>query len=647
MHMIMSSDEAFDVGADALRKIAGPEDILALESLSFEAVVPVSNTYDALRAAALASPSSPAVTFLPTGELDDEPVRFTYGELLEQVTRAANLFTGLGVGPEDAVSLLLPSLPETQFALWGAEAAGIANPVNFLLQRRQIVELLKAAETRVLVALGPHPASDIWEKVEGLRDQVPTLRHVLRVGGDGDGDGDDFGALLARYPGDRLASGRRIDGRDVAAYFHTGGTTGSPKLALHTHQNQVYSAWGVARMYDLGPESSLGNGLPMFHVAGTIIASLAPIMARSEIVLMSPAGLRNPRVIESYWKLVEKHRLTHIGGVPTSLAALLNVPVAGADLSSVEVTMTGASPLPLDTARRYEEHSGTHIHEIYGMTESAGLIAMAPRHRQRTLGSVGYRMPFEEVKVAALGADGILAGDLEPAADGGKSEEGMLLARGPNVFPGYKDEMHTWDALTEDGWLVTGDLARIDGDGRIYVTGRAKDLIIRSGHNIDPAIVEEAIERHGDVELCAAVGQPDAYAGEVPVVYVTLRPGATVTASELEAFVAEGIAEPPARPRHVYVLGELPVTAVGKIFKPELRCDAIRRVVEADLAELGEDCGFEVDIVASAAFGFEARVRALSGEGSELDAVLRRVAAKLEGYLFSYMLLGPDTFRAS
>ena len=622
---------------DTHRKITGPEDIRAIEQLAFEDVVTASTTYDAIRLAAAAHPERPAVTFLPTGSLAEPPVRWTYSELLVRVTQAANLFTDLGVGANDTVSLLLPSLPETQVALWGAEAAGIANPVNFLLRSPQIVELLKAAETRVLVALGPDPASDIWEKVGGLRDQVPTLQRVLRVGGET--GGADFASLLASYPGDRLLSGRRIAGSDVAAYFHTGGTTGSPKLACHTHQNQVYSAWGVARMYDLGPESVLGNGLPMFHVAGTIIASLAPILGQSEIVLLSPAGLRNPRVIENYWRLVEKYRLTHIGGVPTSLAALLNVPVGGADLSSVEVTMTGASPLPLDTARRFESHSGARIHEIYGMTESAGLIAMAPRHRERTLGSVGYRMPFERVKVARIGAGGKLGEELvpDPGGPGGKSGEGMLLASGPNVFPGYKDSTQNGDALTEDGWLITGDLARIDAEGRIYVTGRAKDLIIRSGHNIDPAIVEEAIERHPDVELCAAIGQPDAYAVEVPVVYVTLRPGATASQAELETFVAEGIAEPPARPRHVYVVEELPVTAVGKIFKPDLRRDAVRRVVESELANIaGADGGLEVEVVASPAGGFEARILCRTSNGEDRAAIERQVAAKLGGYLFTY-----------
>ncbi len=610
-------------------EIRGLEDIQRLEKGVFGEVFPVETTFGAIRRAAERNPQGIAVTFLPTGAVDEQPLRWTYEQFLYRINQAANLFTDLGVGPNDTVSLLLPSLPDAQIALWGGEAAGIVNPINFLLRTEQIVGLLNAAETKVLVALGPHPALDIWSKVEEIREQVPTLRKVLRVGG-GPGD-DSFASQLERQPGDQLVSGRRIAGGEIAAYFHTGGTTGSPKLACHTHLNQTYAAWGVACMYDLGPDSSLGNGLPLFHVAGTIIGSLAPFLAGSEIVVLSPAGMRNPVVVQNYWKLVEKYRITHIGGVPTSLAALLKVPVEGADLSSAEVVMTGASPLPLDTARRFEAHCGVEIFEIYGMTESGGLIAMAPRHAKRSLGAVGYRLPFEEIKVMRLAADGSFAGPAE------LGEPGTLLVRGPNVFPGYKDASHDDDALTADGWLITGDLATLDTEDRISVTGRAKDLIIRSGHNIDPAIIEEAVESHPQVELAAAIGQPDAYAGEVPAVYATLRPGANLSTSELELYVADRIAEPPARPRHVYLLDELPVTAVGKVFKPALRRDATRRVVEAALADLTKT-GVELslEIRDRREGGFEAQISLAEPDNVDGQALAEQISTKLKGHVFGH-----------
>lgn len=215
-----------------------------------------------------------------------------------------------------------------------------------------------------------------------------------------------------------------------------------------------------------------------------------------------------------------------------------------------------------------------------------------------------------------LAADGSFAEEVQSAG-----EPGMFLVRGPSVFPGYKDAVDNRSALTEDGWLITGDLASLDPDGRIRVTGRAKDLIIRSGHNIDPALIEEAVASHPQVELCAAVGQPDPYAGEVPAVYATLRPGASLGADELEAYVAERIAEPPARPRHVYLMGEMPVTTVGKVFKPDLRRKAITRVFDAALGDAGLNARVE-QVIEDKKRGLVARIAA---NGASDDTAVRDV----------------------
>jgi fatty-acyl-CoA synthase len=158
-------------------------------------------------------------------------------------------------------------------------------------------------------------------------------------------------------------------------------------------------------------------------------------------------------------------------------------------------------------------------------------------------------------------------------------EPGMLVVRGPNVTPGYKDAAQSATLFTADGWLITGDVGYVDATGRVFITGRAKDLIIRSGHNIDPAVIEECLMRHPGVADAGAVGMPDAYAGEVPVAYVTLRQGVCVTEEQLLAFAKADIHEPPALPRRVFALEQLPVTAVGKIYKPALRQDCTRRLL--------------------------------------------------------------------
>jgi fatty-acyl-CoA synthase len=219
------------------------------------------------------------------------------------------------------------------------------------------------------------------------------------------------------------------------------------------------------------------------------------------------------------------------------------------------------------------------------------------------VGSIGFRIPYQQMKTVAFDAEGRYARDC--AVD----EIGHLVIKGPNVFPGYTDEKANRGIWIGDGWLDTGDLARQDADGRFWLTGRQKDLIIRGGHNLDPSMIEEAMMRHPAVELAAAVGKPDAYAGELPVVYVTLRSGCVASADELLAFAKATIPERAAAPGEVIVRESIPVTAVGKVFKPELRYDAARRVLEATLRGVGDGrVSFEVHVGADPKHGTLATV---------------------------------------
>ena len=175
----------------------------------------------------------------------------------------------------------------------------------------------------------------------------------------------------------------------------------------------------------------------------------------------------------------------------------------------------------------------------------------------------------------ALNSDDQATGQVLPVG-----EKGMVLYRGPNLFSGYLDAAETARSFTPDGWLITGDVGFIDEQGRLHLSGRAKDLIIRGGHNIDPKVIEDALGAHPAVDLCAAVGAPDAYAGELPVAFATLKPGAQVSAKELLAFTAERVDEAPAKPKRITLLERMPVTNVGKIYKPELRTLATGAVVQ-------------------------------------------------------------------
>ena len=325
---------------------------------------------------------------LMTGAADEQPRRVNYRELLALARRAANVFatSGGAVGEgrgerRPGVACMLPSLIETHATLWGAETAGYAVPINFLLQPEHIAELLKASGARILVALGPHPVLDIWQKALALRDRVPGLT-LLRVAAPGTPLEDgviDFHTALAAQPGGHLVFGEAGRDDEVAAYFHTGGTTGTPKLVAHTHRSQLVAALGGAVLGDMQPTDTMTATLPLFHVGGTIYSSLSAFMAGMSLVVMSPGGLRNPAMVQGFWRLAAQHRATRIGAVPTSIGAVLEVPLNGADISAVRAVragFTGAATLPAAVRERFLQVTGRRLHEVYGMTEASGLIAI-------------------------------------------------------------------------------------------------------------------------------------------------------------------------------------------------------------------------------------------------------------------------------
>lgn len=561
------------------------DDVHRLEQTPIATALPVRSTYEIFCNSAHAFGSRTALTFLRSGDPADEPIRWSYAELLAGIHQTANLLHSLGVGPEDAVAVLLPGCLDYHLALWGGEAAGIVQPLNPLLSDDKLVALMTAAGAKVLIAWGSDDEAGMWSKAMRLRGQVPTLRAVLRVAPPDEAVGSvaslpedvaDFNVLRAREPADRLVSGRDIAPTDIAAYFHTGGTTGAPKLARHSHGAQVFTAWASVKLQGLQHTDVTINGYPLFHVAGVLPASLSSLSAGVEVIIPTTALLRNKQVLANYWRLVEKYRPTSLSAVPTVLAALANVPLDGADISSIRYCRTGAAVLAPELAARFERLFGLHVHESLGMTEMAGISTITPPGVVGPAGCVGFRLPYSQLRIVALDEHGNASErDLPPG------EHGMVLFKSPNLFSGFLDPADTAKAFTADGWLATGDLGWIDGGERLNLTGRSKDLIIRSGHNIDPKVIEDALGAHPAVQLCAAVGAPDAYAGELPVAFATLVPGASASEAELLAFTAARVDEAPARPKSVVVIEHMPMTNVGKIYKPELRSLAARQVADA------------------------------------------------------------------
>lgn len=605
-------------------RIRGVGDIERLEQMPYEDLVPSRSIYEVFQATAKLFGERPALTMLPSAALDATPVTYSHAELLAEITRAANLFAQFGMGGDGVVSIIARTHAQVPALIWGAQTAGTVSCINYLLTPEVIAALLEAEGAQVLVCPGPDLDAEIWAKVQVLLPHVKGLEAVLVMGGLSANDEPrvhDLDRLMRIQTTDSLVFERRQDPNAIAALFHTGGTTGMPKLVKQTHRNQIHAAWSLAQAFDLTERDVALNGFPLFHVGGTSTIGLSVLAAGGHVVMLSPAGLRDPAIVRNIWRYVERYRATFIGGVPTSIGAMSEVPVDGCDLSSVRFAFTGGATLPTAIGERFEARTGIQLLEQYGMTESVAAIAATPLHGVHVRGSVGLRAPFASIDILRQAEEG----QWLPCPTG---TMGSVVARGPQIVSGYLNPEHDRGAFTPDGGLITGDLGWLDKNGYLYLSGREKDLIIRSGHNIDPQAIEEVANTHPAVALSAAVGMPDGYAGELPVIFVALAPGQSVETAELQRYIGERIPEPPARPRHLFVLNTIPVTGVGKIYKPALRDLALGHKLRMEIAEL--QLPIELVDWANSPDGSETVVTLRATAPLDREACLRRLSATLD-----------------
>ena len=563
-------------------------------------------------------PDSLAIGFQLFSDPRARVFTLTWREFHERVTETANLFRDLGVGPTDTVAYLLPNCVEAPVVMVAGATAGIVSPINPLLEPEHIAALLRESGAKVLVTLRAFPKTDIAQKAAEAVRLAPDVQTVLeidlarylpfgkrlavalirpRVRTEHHAKVLDFEAETSSRRHDRL--GFAEDGGDrIAARFHTGGTTGMPKLAQHRFSGMVYNGWLGAELL-FGDRDVLMCPLPMFHVFAAYPILMSCLASGAALVMPTPAGYRGEGVFDNFWKLIERWQATFLITVPTAVAALMQRKV-DADVSTLRTAISGSATLPVELYNRFKSATGVEIAEGYGLTEATCLVSCNPVDGPKKLGSVGIPLPYTRVRIVRQTETG--------PQDCATDEIGEICISSPGVTAGgaYTDPDRNRDLFVDGDFLRTGDLGRLDADGFLWITGRAKDLIIRGGNNIDPAMIEEALLSHPAVAFAGAIGQPDSFAGELPCAYVELVANASVTPEDLLAWAAERIPERAAIPKHIEILPEIPKTAVGKIFKPDLRRLAIRRVYDAALAPLGATVA---EVVPDAKRGLVARIK--------------------------------------
>jgi long-chain acyl-CoA synthetase len=490
-----------------------------------------------LIAAAKRYPDRPAL-------LIDEAV-ITYSELDDATARVAGLLRERGLAPGDRVGIMLPNVPQFAFAYYGVlRAGGVVVPMNVLLKQREVAFYLGDSEAKLIFAW--HEFADAASA--GAAETGTECVLVEPV---------SFGRLLASVAEPvREVAERAAD--DDAVILYTSGTTGKPKGAQLTHSNLTINADVSKQLFSVGHEDVILGALPLFHAFGQTCGLNTAVSAGATLALI-------PRFdAERALTTVQRDRVTVFEGVPTMYAALLHYPDRERfDVSTLRVCVSGGAALPVELLRGFEQAFGCVILEGYGLSETSPVACFNHPDRERLPGSIGT--PVEGVEMR------LVDDDRRPAAPG---EVGEIAIRGHNVMKGYWERADaTAQAIDSDGWFYSGDIARVDDEGRYFIVDRKKELIIRAGYNVYPREIEEVLYEHPAVREAAVIGVPHDDLGEEVGAAVALKQGATATEAEIRDYVKANVAAYK-YPRHVWFVDELPKGPTGKILKRAIEVPA-------------------------------------------------------------------------
>jgi fatty-acyl-CoA synthase len=604
--------------------IRSDSDYAAVAGRAPMSLLPSSTILSCVRAAASTDPRKPALILLEKAGRDADARCYSYAELVSGIERSAALFAASSPGTPPVVSVICPLLPEALMAIWGAETVGIANPMNPFLEVEAVVTIMNTIAATVLVTGTGAYGLGAWDKLDEIIARVPSLRAVFTLGAPN--DTRDFVAALADIPEQSLAAIAPRKSDEDATYMPTGGTTGAPKLVRQTQEKQLLDAWLMGALNGAASDEVVGHGMPNFHVGGLVAISLRTVLFGQTLVMLTPDGFRNPGVVREFWPILRRFAVTNIIATPTTAAALLSDRDANSAGNRLHTFSCGGSTVPTELLNAFHRRFDIYLRELWGMTEFHGVTTGHFNNGERpVVGSVGKAFPYHEVAVVNV-VGGKYAGPIKAG------ERGILVVKGVCVGSGYFANEHAtrefFVADMPDGgvWANTGDIGTVDEEGFVWVFGREKDLIVRGGHKIDPRVIEEALQHHPDVLMSAAIGQPDATRGEMPIAYVQLKSGAHASADDLIRFCADRIPERAAKPVDVIVLPKMPITGAGKIAKPTLRTDAAARVARRTASAVaGEAQVVKVEIDEKGAKRKRAIISLLAPEDkrNELDEKLR------------------------
>jgi long-chain acyl-CoA synthetase len=492
--------------------------------------------------------------------------RIPYGDLAGWARNLASGLHQMGIEKGQRVAIMLPNCPQYIVAYFAILRLGaVVVNVNPMYVERELEFQLRDAGAQTIVA-----ARDLLPRLKAVKEKIPLKSMILtdldeHVRGEGGKEqGAEGGPGVFEYA-ELLRKGRSqappvvsVDPDEVALLQYTGGTTGFSKGAMLTHYNLVSDvvqcvSWNVGG--ERGKERMLAV-LPFFHVYGMTVTMNEAIYLAATIILL-------PRFqVDDCLEAINRHQPTRFPGVPTMYIAIINHPkVKEYNISSIKVCSSGSAPMPVEALKKFEELTGGKISEGYGLTEASPVTHANPFSGKRKIGSIGLPRPDTDAKIVDLETG---ERDLPPG------EEGELCIRGPQVMKGYWNRPEDTARSLRDGWLYTGDIARMDEEGYFYIVDRKKDMIICGGYNVYPREVEEALYLNPKILEASVLGVPDPYRGETVKAFVVLKPGQKAAAEEIIEFCRQNLARFKV-PTLVEFRNELPKSHVGKVLKKVLR----------------------------------------------------------------------------
>ncbi|MCW4007571.1 MAG: long-chain fatty acid--CoA ligase [Candidatus Bathyarchaeota archaeon] len=512
-----------------------------------------------LEKAAEVSPQKAAIAFAER--------EITYAELDALADQFAAALVALGVKKGDRVAVFLPNTLQFIIAYYGSLKVGaLLTAISPLHREREVEYQLKDAEAETIVAL-----DTLYPIVENVRRKT-KLKNIIVTSADEYTNKTSAAPISIEKPNvyrfqELLSEGKKakppkvhIDPEeDLAALQYTGGTTGTAKGAMLTHMNLVSNTVAFAAWIKGSGKDTFLAALPLFHIYGMTTSMNVPVYLAAKMVLL-------PRFEPvTALEAIQRHRVTVFCGVPTMYSLLLANPALGNfDLTSIRVCISGASPLPPQVQKRFMEVTGGFLAEGYGLTEASPVSHCNPVDKtMRTvrLGSIGLPLPDTDARIVDVETG-------EKTLEAG--ETGELAVKGPQVMKGYWRRPEETARVLRGGWLLTGDIARMDEDGYFYITDRKKDLIKYKDYSVYPRELEDVLYEHPAVRLCAVVGKPDPLVGEIPKAFIVLKDGAKASETEIMEFVKEKVA-PYKMIREVEFRKELPISAAGKVLRRMLQ----------------------------------------------------------------------------